>query len=52
MRVAEQLRQAISGSRLVVLPDVGHVCSIEALEAFNREIRAFVSAANADPRRQ
>jgi pimeloyl-ACP methyl ester carboxylesterase len=41
--VAQQLHAAIPASTLVVLPDVGHVCNIEAPEAFNREVRAFVS---------
>lgn len=43
MQVAQQLHKAIRGSTLVVLPDVGHVCSIEAPEAFNGEVCAFVS---------
>lgn len=43
MHVAQQLHEAIRGSRLVLLPEVGHVCNIEAPEAFNREVRAFVS---------
>jgi pimeloyl-ACP methyl ester carboxylesterase len=43
LQVAHQLLDAIPASRLVVLPDVGHVCSIEAPEAFNRETRVFVS---------
>jgi pimeloyl-ACP methyl ester carboxylesterase len=33
---------AIPGSRLVVLPDVGHVSPVEAPELFNREVRRFL----------
>jgi pimeloyl-ACP methyl ester carboxylesterase len=43
LRVAQQLHAAIPASTLVILPRVGHVCSIEAPEAFNREVRAFVA---------
>ena len=37
--VAEDLHAAIPGSRLVVLPGVGHVCNIEAPDEFNRVVR-------------
>jgi pimeloyl-ACP methyl ester carboxylesterase len=40
--VAEDLHAAISGSTLVVLPNTGHVCNIEAPEAFNRAVRSFL----------
>jgi pimeloyl-ACP methyl ester carboxylesterase len=40
--VAEDLHKAIAGSTLVVLPDVGHVCNIEAPEAFNQAVRTFL----------
>jgi pimeloyl-ACP methyl ester carboxylesterase len=40
--VAEDLRAAIPGSALVVLPGVGHVCPIEAPDRFNAELRAFL----------
>ena len=40
--VAEDLHAAISGSTLVVLPDTGHACNIEAPEAFNRAVRSFL----------
>jgi pimeloyl-ACP methyl ester carboxylesterase len=40
--VAEDLHEAITGSTLVVLPDVGHVCNIEAPEAFNQAVRTFL----------
>lgn len=39
--VAESLHEAIPGSRLVVLPGVGHVSSVEAADRFNAELRAF-----------
>jgi pimeloyl-ACP methyl ester carboxylesterase len=42
LTVAEDLHQAISGSRLVVLPDTGHACNIEAPEEFNRAVRDFL----------
>jgi pimeloyl-ACP methyl ester carboxylesterase len=41
--VAEDLHRAIPGSTLVVLPDAGHVCNLEASEAFNRAVRSFLS---------
>jgi pimeloyl-ACP methyl ester carboxylesterase len=40
--VAEGLHAAIAGSTLVVLPDTGHACNIEAPEAFNRAVRSFL----------
>jgi pimeloyl-ACP methyl ester carboxylesterase len=40
--VAETLQAAISDSRLVVLPDAGHVCNIEAPNEFNDAVRAFL----------
>jgi pimeloyl-ACP methyl ester carboxylesterase len=43
--VAEDLHTALSGSTLVVLPDTGHVCNIEAPEEFNRVVRNFLRAA-------
>jgi pimeloyl-ACP methyl ester carboxylesterase len=41
--VAEDLHAAIPGSRRVVLPGVGHACSIEAPDEFNRVVRDFLS---------
>lgn len=43
MSVAEDLRASIPGSRLVVLPDAGHVCNIEAPEDFNMTVRTFLN---------
>lgn len=40
--VAEALHAAIPGSRLVLLPGVGHVSNMEAPELFNAEVRRFL----------
>ena len=40
--VARRLHAAIPGSRLVVLPGVGHVCNIEAPDEFNAAVRTFL----------
>jgi pimeloyl-ACP methyl ester carboxylesterase len=45
LTVAEDLQAAIPGSTLVVLPDTGHVCNIEAPEAFNRAVRNLLQSA-------
>ena len=42
LTVAEDLRSAISGSRLVVLSDAGHLCNIEAPDEFNFAVRDFL----------
>jgi pimeloyl-ACP methyl ester carboxylesterase len=42
LTVAEELHAAISDSTLVVLPDAGHVCNIEAPEEFNRVVASFL----------
>ena len=42
LNVAEDLHAAITTSRLVVVPGVGHVINIEAGERFNAEVRAFL----------
>jgi pimeloyl-ACP methyl ester carboxylesterase len=42
MAVAEDLHAAISGSTLVVLPDTGHLCNIEAPGPFNRAMWNFL----------
>ena len=39
--VAKDLHAAIPGSTLVVLPDAGHLCSLEAPQAFNRAVGNF-----------
>lgn len=40
--VAEHLQTAIKGSRLVFVPDAGHLCTIESPEFVNDEIRVFL----------
>jgi pimeloyl-ACP methyl ester carboxylesterase len=40
--VARELHEAIPGSRLEVLPGVGHVCNIEAPAAFDATVRDFL----------
>jgi pimeloyl-ACP methyl ester carboxylesterase len=42
LTVAEDLQAAIPGATLVVLPDTGHLCNIEAPEQFNRAVRNFL----------
>lgn len=42
LTVAEALQAAISGSRLVVLADAGHVCNVEAPDEFNVAVRDFL----------
>jgi pimeloyl-ACP methyl ester carboxylesterase len=42
LTVADTLQTAISNSRLVVLPDAGHLCNIEAPNEFNDAVRAFL----------
>ena len=45
--VAEGLRSAIPSARLVVLPGVGHVCSVEAPAAVSRELGDFLRSVEA-----
>jgi len=47
--IAEGLHAAIPGSRLVVLPGVGHVSCVEAPQRFNREVRHFIRSIGDDP---
>jgi pimeloyl-ACP methyl ester carboxylesterase len=42
LTVAEGLHAAIPHSKLVVLPGVGHISSVEAAERFNSEVRDFL----------
>jgi pimeloyl-ACP methyl ester carboxylesterase len=44
MSVARDLEAAIAGARLVVLPEAGHVCNIEAPDEFNDAVRTFLHA--------
>ncbi len=52
LTVAEQLHAAIPGSKLVVLPGVGHVVNLEAPERFNAEVRRFLGSAGLCQRRR
>jgi pimeloyl-ACP methyl ester carboxylesterase len=40
--VAEAIWAAIPRSRLIILPGVGHISSVEALDRFCAEVRAFL----------
>jgi pimeloyl-ACP methyl ester carboxylesterase len=40
-----QLHAAIPGSKLVVLPGIGHIVNLEAPERFNAEVGAFLARA-------
>ena len=42
LAVAEELHAAIPGSKLVVMPGVGHMSNVEAAETFNAEVRSFL----------
>lgn len=42
LNVAEDIHARIPGSRLTVIPDVGHLNNAEAPERFNSEVRAFL----------
>jgi pimeloyl-ACP methyl ester carboxylesterase len=42
LTVAKALQAAISDSTLVVLPDAGHMCNIEAPDEFNVAVREFL----------
>jgi pimeloyl-ACP methyl ester carboxylesterase len=42
LAVAQDLHTRIRGSRLVVLPGVGHMSSVEAAGPFTVEIRSFL----------
>lgn len=44
LNVAENLHARIPVSKLVVIPGVGHECSLEAPEVFNAEVRSFLQA--------
>jgi pimeloyl-ACP methyl ester carboxylesterase len=42
LSVAENLHAALRDSRLVVLPEAGHICNLETPEAFNDAVRSFL----------
>jgi pimeloyl-ACP methyl ester carboxylesterase len=41
LSIGEQLRNAISGAELHVIPRAGHVSNMEQPDAFNAEVRSF-----------
>lgn len=45
LSVAQQFRDAIPGSKLVVIPDAGHVCNMEKPDEFNATVRSFLVSA-------
>jgi pimeloyl-ACP methyl ester carboxylesterase len=44
VKLAEPLADALGGAPVVVLDDAGHVCNLEAPEAFDRAITEFFAA--------
>ena len=42
LAVARELHAGIRGSRLVTIPDVGHVSSVQAPERFTEEVLSFL----------
>jgi pimeloyl-ACP methyl ester carboxylesterase len=44
LKIGEDLHAQIPGSRLVVMPGVGHVSNFEAPERFNAEVRLFLGS--------
>jgi pimeloyl-ACP methyl ester carboxylesterase len=44
MKVAEEMHANIPGSKLVVMPGVGHMGDMEAPERFNAEVRSFLKS--------
>ena len=49
LAVAEALHARVPGSRLVVLPGVGHACNIEAAPRFHAEVREFLMRGGPTP---
>jgi pimeloyl-ACP methyl ester carboxylesterase len=44
LTVAQELHTGIPGSRLVIMPGVGHMSGVEVPQQFNREVRHFLLA--------
>ena len=42
LAVAEHLHAAINGSKLIVLPDAGHLCNLDAPRLFDEAVRGFL----------
>lgn len=40
--VAAKIHEAIPGSELILVPDAGHVCNVDASERFNLHVRRFI----------
>jgi pimeloyl-ACP methyl ester carboxylesterase len=49
LAVAKDLHATIPASTLVVLPGVGHLCSVEAAEPFNSAVRRFLRSVQPHP---
>lgn len=49
LSVAEEMRDAIPGARLAVLPGVGHDSNIEDPEGFNHQVRGFCRSVRPSP---
>src|SRR6266852_466474 len=47
LKVGQDLHSQIPGSRLVVLPGVGHLSNVEAPDRFNAEVRKFLRSVTA-----
>ena len=47
IQVAEELHASIPSSKLVIMPGVGHVSSVEAPELFTAEVRSFLGSMEA-----
>lgn len=46
LKVGQEMLDKIPGAKMVVIPGVGHVCNLEAPEAFNKEVRNFLREIN------
>jgi pimeloyl-ACP methyl ester carboxylesterase len=44
VKEAEQMQESLSNSRLEILPDAGHLVSLEQPELFNQVVRRFVQS--------
>jgi pimeloyl-ACP methyl ester carboxylesterase len=44
LSVAEALHRAIGGSKLVVMPGLGHECHLESADGFEAEVRSFLTS--------
>ena len=44
LSVADALHQAIGGSKLAVMPGLGHECHLESADGFEAEVRSFLTS--------